>query len=1000
MIFISYSRDDAAVVSRIRNELELRGHRIWRDTDEILGTTSWPHRIEGALRACERLVLVKSATSSRSRHVHAEWFFFYEHQKPLHIVRLDDSAPPYQLLPYQHIDATDDLEVAINELDRQLRSPFHFPANTPEVGAAETTVDENQTLVDILRREGVGALDEAAISRFLGRTPTTIEQYLATRIIRAVRQGLSSELLPDIELVTDEREISEAWPTNRSAMRFDSPLRLFDETSFPALVIVAEPGGGKSSVLRSLEIGLASRTLRDARGYVPFCISLSELTLQSGLKDFDFAAWLEGRWRVRCPRLPPLSAFSAEGRVVFFLDGLNEVSVEGPRIYLEFCRWLRTWLTDTCPAGAGNRAIFACRTLDYADLLSSKEHVVPTAVLLPLPRERVDRYIGHRVPDLDFTEFEERLPDVAKVLCTPFFLVGFCEVVRARRRIPESRSEIIDGMLRLALRREVLADNPLFLPGDLLSEGQWRELRSGTTAHVADGGWRSSRLVMAWANGAATMQRSRPGLEQGQIVATVQTMISALQQPDEVARVCYKAACDAGVLVEQDGKARFYHQLFQEYLASLEFCRQPDWWQLDQTPFLESGRETLGQALADARGVDESLPPVPLTGWEMTAAFALDQRWTDDGFWRNLLETNPILAFRIASERAPIHHQRVTEAAGILVRLYSDHSVDLRARVAIGDLLGDTWDIHRIPPPVSQGWVSVPAGRYVVGCDSSQYSQERPQRKITLGAFEVSRYPVTNLEYSAFVDAGGYEDVRWWSDVGDQAWLKGTARLDPILSFWLERWRRVQQRPRLALDVLRDGRASVSQAASIVRLGEMSASELEQAVEAWFASEVKHGPRFWRHPVLGSAYSPVVGVSWHEARAYTAWRSVQDADASIRLPTEWEWEAAAAGQAGWTYATGHEFVPTAMNTAELRLGRTTPVGLFNDCASWCGAFELSGNIFEWTSSFFRGQEGDPVVHRGGSWRHSAVRARAAYRGRGMAYARNDDVGFRLARSAS
>jgi iron(II)-dependent oxidoreductase len=118
---------------------------------------------------------------------------------------------------------------------------------------------------------------------------------------------------------------------------------------------------------------------------------------------------------------------------------------------------------------------------------------------------------------------------------------------------------------------------------------------------------------------------------------------------------------------------------------------------------------------------------------------------------------------------------------------------------------------------------------------------------------------------------------------------------------------------------------------------------------------------------------PVVHVDWHGADAFARWMGK-------RLPTELEWEAA---------ATGAD--PERANLDHLGFG-TAPAGAYGDAASECGAVQMIGDVWEWTSSDFTGYPGFEAfpypeysevffgdahkVLRGGAWatRRDVIRA--------------------------
>ena len=77
-----------------------------------------------------------------------------------------------------------------------------------------------------------------------------------------------------------------------------------------------------------------------------------------------------------------------------------------------------------------------------------------------------------------------------------------------------------------------------------------------------------------------------------------------------------------------------------------------------------------------------------------------------------------------------------------------------------------------LPPgrPVPRDSVLVPAGPFTLGVDGDDepwsLDNERPAHTVDLPAFRIARVPVTNAEWQAFIEAGGYDEPRWWSERG------------------------------------------------------------------------------------------------------------------------------------------------------------------------------------------------------------------------------------------
>ncbi|MBI5302839.1 MAG: SUMF1/EgtB/PvdO family nonheme iron enzyme [Chloroflexi bacterium] len=199
-----------------------------------------------------------------------------------------------------------------------------------------------------------------------------------------------------------------------------------------------------------------------------------------------------------------------------------------------------------------------------------------------------------------------------------------------------------------------------------------------------------------------------------------------------------------------------------------------------------------------------------------------------------------------------------------------------------------------------------------------------------------------------------------------------------------------------------------------------------------FVDETGHAaPARWNENTYrtGEANHPVVIISWQDAQAYCQWLGKKTGK-QYRLPSEAEWEKAARGTDAREYPWGNEFSKDKCNTSESQIGMTTPVGIYTDGASPCGAFDMAGNVWEWCNSLYSPYPYKPDdgreqliwkepkrsimvrllrrdagsgnyerrVLRGGSWGIHQDGARCAYRPHFDPHSRSSRLGFRVAES--
>ena len=258
--------------------------------------------------------------------------------------------------------------------------------------------------------------------------------------------------------------------------------------------------------------------------------------------------------------------------------------------------------------------------------------------------------------------------------------------------------------------------------------------------------------------------------------------------------------------------------------------------------------------------------------------------------------------------------------------------------------------------------VRFPGGDVEIGTDdrSWAYDNERPRHRVRLPPFWIDVTPVSNGEYLEFIEGDGYRRPELWSEAG-RAWLEESGAIAP--KYWYPSygsWRtRVMDR--------------------------------DEAVER-------------THPVCH--------VTFHEAEAYARFRGK-------RLPTETEWEAAAswdpATEEKRHYPWGDEApTPEHANLDQLGFG-TAGLGAFPRNVSPIGCHGMIGDVWEWTSTDFRGYPGfesfpyaeysEPFfggaykVLRGGSWATRPAAIRSTFRNWDYPIRRQIFSGFRCARDA-
>ena len=195
----------------------------------------------------------------------------------------------------------------------------------------------------------------------------------------------------------------------------------------------------------------------------------------------------------------------------------------------------------------------------------------------------------------------------------------------------------------------------------------------------------------------------------------------------------------------------------------------------------------------------------------------------------------------------PTHHPLLAENFLLhhLVVQYALAYENMLQVLAQGHLLSDTTNFIVNHPLVSQlptvsRYREVSRGHYRIGArEGWAEDQELPPQIVELSAFRIAITPVSNGEYLAFMEAGGYQDSRWWDKAGS-AWLAGKSAPHT--------WRQNQQ-------------------------------------GQWYGLGLSG-------PYELAENDPVTGVSRYEAGAYAAWAASLEGTEGAVLAHEYQWEVA------------------------------------------------------------------------------------------------------------
>ena len=776
------------------------------------------------------------------------------------------------------------------------------------------------------------------------RAPIELQSVFIS--LRAMPSHFERRMLDGEDAEASPAELVEvaAGPREPEELEIGPALRFCESNDYRGLVVLGDPGCGKTTLLKYVALCLAQARPESETGVPPGRLPLF-LPLRE-VEDFgvSLAQALHARYRVPSLELPVgffEQALESE-RCLVLLDGLDEVAT--PETRLEAIEWIEA----ERKVRPGNQFVLTSRFSGYRAEVRMPGHYLEVHVR-DFSDEQVHQFVRQWYHQIEIKqrgdeprwhdEARNRADDLLRHLgrsdtlrrlsCNPLMLQITCIVHRTQGGMPRHRSELYDECLRVLLQNW---DEAKGLEVFLTATEARQVLRPFAL-------WLHGKEGRTFAEADEVRQQLLPQLER------IGKQTRKREVEEHLDRILTSVRDRSGLFVGY-GVTRygFQHLSFQEFLAAEEMVKRglhakltttfgASWWReptllavgLDDPQFQKNFFHELIRADAFIDKLDLALDCVREALAPDVAEFAsaLGDRRFD---WRRRHNCAMLLreiggppavnALSAILENPDEDEHRVIAAA-------RDALIQLGVRqgeLAETEVIRTTADIA-VNQTDGTELIRIPAGEFTMG---SEKGAEKPVRQVHLDDYWIARNPVTNAQYRRFIEATGHDK-----------------------------------------------------------------------------------PSYWDQKRFNKPNQPVVGVTWHDAKAYCDW-------AGLELPTEAQWEKAARGTNGQTYPWGEDEPSDKLCNFNGNVGATTEVGSYPDGASPYGCLDMAGNVFEWCQDWYGEynpkktkdptgpSKGTSKVLRGGCWYKGldASWVRCAYRNRLPPVGRTNRIGFRCSRRFS
>ena len=804
----------------------------------------------------------------------------------------------------------------------------------------------------------------------------------------------------ELEKIKNEAELRHFLKDIEKRERISAQQMLNNEKH---LLILGDPGSGKSTFVKFVSIMLAKARLSDEPNsflkklnpwdhgsLFPVPVILREFGeylseqkrgnarlildfLEENLKD-----WKVGRFWENLNNM----IHDNNGDLLIMFDGLDEVPKNFRKIVVDS-------VNDFVATYQQHRYLVTCRPYAYIDQ-PHRLHNFSEVTLAPFSEDQIDFFVdswyGEIIKRKKFhkKEADKRASKLKKAVKRqdlqgmaqwPLLLTVMTILHTWRGELPDDRVELYDWTIDLLLRRW---------------EGRLGE-EDGILEKLNIPGLKKNNLEAALfevaykAHEQGGYQEGTANIKEGDLITWIAPHLGNDLNKAKIFADYIRER--AGLLIRHKTDAyTFPHRSFQEFLAACHIATWDDF-SRDAAQLVKDDyvlwREVFVLAVGRAARQHRKGAAISAVNYLCPNDFKQTKNNDQNKFILAMLAGEALLEIgKINVESDELGKALAEKIFGLrgwlVTAMQADKVLEPKQRVESGNILsrwgdprpGITTIIIKDTELPDILWCHAPAGKFWMG-------EDKEEHQLFLNEFYISRYPVTNAQFNAFVKDNGYGISDYWQEAMEA-------------DFW------------------KDGRFK----------GKYD--------KGWRDKPNDYGEPFTL------ANHPVVGVSWYEALAFCRWLDekfkelgkeitvkIWDKNSKIietkihveswhvTLPSEAEWEKAARSDDKRLYPWGNDITPNHANYNETGINASSPAGCFPAGASPYGMLDMSGNVWEWTRSLYKDYKYDSEdgredlqstgvrVLRGGSFLNLDWGVRCAFRFRSNPINWDFNFGFRI-----